>query len=246
MSPPIIRPSSNRPPSNRPPSIHPNVIYRDNVRELVPLLPHLRIVSEDKVRTAFTGSPTCYDYDATSWRPLVEPDAFAAPKESTALRIVILEDLDPVKINYVGSAFHIGPGFFASHLRGSGYCPDEEHISNQRSTWSRLRPGKGQFSMSWLRPVLPLVPLTPQVRDELLNGQDSAPRLPCIFPECREGKYHGIRTHNNIFRRPVNLNSSLAGDMGAEFPVGWEERMSVWKGSLQGCNFCKSPGFDLL
>jgi hypothetical protein len=226
-------------PSGRPPTI----TYRRTLEGLTPLLPYLKLVENQDVRCQNTGQCPFYDYDTTLERSLLvrmrHPSSFLPSAASTKIRFIFLEDLDPDRIETIGSGLGIPPGFFASHLAGAGYGrANKDFDAGGGNLWSRIRPGKGQFSISWLRPVFLSVPLSSRLRDRLL-ADTHAPRLKCVFPSCEEGQSHKTITFSNILRRPVSLSSQPGSDFDKEFPVGWEEKLSVWRTDAGGCSICR-------
>jgi hypothetical protein len=220
--------------------IPPEQEYTDTIRQVVKHLPHLGVVASESCRNRETKAVVCYDYKSGSTKPQLIPitsySALRLPTPGASWRLVILEDLDPFKIGLVGAAFKVGPSLFATHLQGSGYHHSEEEPIH---SWSKFQGIKGQFSMNWLRPVLPSVPLSTRVRSAIVEDGRPAPRLPCIFPNCDE-KIHKVKTNRNIFRQPVNLCAELGGDMAEPFPTGWEERISIWKGVRENCDISES------
>jgi hypothetical protein len=159
---------------------------------------------------------------------------FAAP--GTKLRLVILEDLDPLKIDFVGATFNIPPSFFGAHLQGAGYGPVEPELTN---SWNKFRLRKTQFSLTWLRPVLPFhMQMTAKIRNSLINISEEPSWISCILPDCDQR--HKVRTPQNILRKSINLSAKPDGNDLGDFPVGWEERFTIWKSSAGDCNLSES------
>lgn len=192
------------------------------------------------------SSKWCYiDYDYVTRSSRISHDdnpdtllIFQTIPVSAITRFVIVEDLDPGKLSFLSSAFKIPQGFFASHHGRSGIRSNEESSHVERDAWTRSRPVKNQFTLSWLRSVLLTVPLSPHVRDKLVSGPD-APQLHCISSDCPKGSKHKARIIRNVFRQPVNLSSKHKGHSSTKIPVGWEERLSIWKGRVEHHDVCE-------
>src|ERR1700712_1042440 len=166
--------------------------YRDNLGQLVHYLPYLKVVLAKPRRMISVRDVICVDYmpDFTTQTTSIQNVHalhFHRPREAVS-RVIILEDMDPYKVAMIGSAYGIGPKFFASHLRGSGYdVLEDEEESEQQGSWTRYRSAKTHFSFNWLRPVLPSLSITSKERAALLAGDEK--KLRCIVPECDQRRH---------------------------------------------------------
>jgi hypothetical protein len=119
-------------------------------------------------------------------------------------RSVILEDLDPMKMDTIGAAFDLDATFFGTHLQRSGYVPSTE-LRETTEAWSNFQPVQRYCTIKWLR-----------FRYELLRGR-------LVKAPCFEGRpeNHEFQTDQNIFRRPLAL-CAVAHQSECAFPVGWK------------------------
>lgn len=151
-------------------------------------------------------------------------------------RFIVLEDLDIRTIGLVGTTFTIPPTVFEKHVYGSGYSDmslgDSQsrlHLWNEWSVWDPAEC----VSMTWLRPVLLSLSMNEQVRNDLLHGRE--PRLECIYPSCAKARAtHRLAAKVNILRSAIGLSTAHGDGLTDSFPVGWEERVTVYKTRLPG------------
>jgi hypothetical protein len=153
-------------------------------------------------------------------------------------RIVLVEDLTPSLIDLLGATFQIPPHVFEEHLDRSGYKKDTEGRDG-RATWHTHSSTQGYSSVTWYRPVLPLVPITSRLRSKLI--MDRKPRVRCPFDGCQD-RDHNLRlnTESNIWRRQLDLCPEPGvchKGSDTEYPVGWEERATIWMRDYNGCRF---------
>jgi hypothetical protein len=125
----------NQPPSN---AASEEQQYRRKVQMLVENFPHLRAVATEAkdCRTVRTRSPICYDCsgeidEQPSQVQVNSPRALRSATPGTILRLVILEDLDPRKIDFVGAAFDIAPLLFRRSPSRSGLRTHGIRINKQ-------------------------------------------------------------------------------------------------------------------
>lgn len=151
-------------------------------------------------------------------------------------RIILVEDLTPSLIDLLGATFQIPPHVFEEHLDRSGYGKRLE-VQSGASAWHTRSSTQGYSSITWYRPVLPLVPMTSKFRKRLILNEK--PIVPCIFDGCG---HHNLRLSAlaNIWRHHLEL----CPDPGvhhkgtqSEYPVGWEERATIWTQDFDNCKF---------
>lgn len=155
-------------------------------------------------------------------------------------RTILVEDLSPVLINMLGATFQIPPHVFEQHLDRSGYSKKFESRDN-KVAWHARSSAQGYSSITWYRPVLPLIPLTNRTREKLLSGERT--KVGCPIEDC-EDDYDYIRTVANIWRNRLDLCSEPGvyhKQSKTEYPVGWEERATTWTHDFDGCRFGKHP-----
>lgn len=151
-------------------------------------------------------------------------------------RIIIVEDLSPSLIGLLGATFQIPPHVFQEHLEGSGYRVALDQPIKSKA-WQTLSSAQGYASITWYRPVLPLIPMNAKLRARLLLN--TSPSIRCIFEGCQR---HNIRlgTTANIWRRNLELCAepgTYHKGSNTEYPVGWEERATIFTTDINGCNF---------
>lgn len=152
-------------------------------------------------------------------------------------RIIIVEDLTPLLIDLLGATFQIPPHVFEEHLDRSGYRMSESR--NKATSWNTRSSGQGYSSITWFRPVLPLIPITPRFRLKLITNQ--RPMVRSIFDESRRRNVR-LETLANIWRRYLDLcpePGTHYQDSRDPYPVGWEERATIWTRDFDGCKFGK-------
>ncbi|KAF2995702.1 hypothetical protein E8E13_003855 [Curvularia kusanoi] len=151
-------------------------------------------------------------------------------------RIILVEDLSPLLINMLGATFQIPPHVFEQHLDRSGYSKKIESRDN-KVAWQARSSAQGYSSITWYRPVLPLIPLTTRIRENLLSGQRTKVRCPV---EACDDDDHYISTVANIWRNRLDLcpDPGLYHKQSkTEYPVGWEEKATTWIHDFDGCVF---------
>jgi hypothetical protein len=228
--------------------------YRANIDRLSSRLENLHNISA--ARTRHTWGPRIVFYDRSEsqyqkptrhepWRDHTAAPPFRefydvsriVPGDCTQ-RLILVEDLNPSLIDRLGATFHIPPHVFEEHLDRSGYDPV---LRKHRKTpaWQTRSPIQGCSSITWYRPVIPLIPITQKLRTQLIANQGPITR--CNFEECR-GSMHSMHlcTLTNIWRRHLNLSPDPGvhyKNSSTEYPSGWEERATVWSQDIDNCKF---------
>lgn len=106
-------------------------------------------------------------------------------------RVIFVEDLAPSLINYLGATFQIPPHVFEEHLDGSGYQSHGLGLG-RAAAWDTRSWAQGYTSITWFRPVLPLLPITTRLRSRLIRNVKTSVR--CIDAGCerRQEEDHSI------------------------------------------------------
>ncbi|KAF1847936.1 uncharacterized protein K460DRAFT_403252 [Cucurbitaria berberidis CBS 394.84] len=152
-------------------------------------------------------------------------------------RTILVEDLTPSLIDLLGASFQIPPHVFEEHLEGGGYRTTPENRDNA-NTWHTRSSAQGYSSITWYRPVLPLFPITSRFRARLVR--DRKPSLRCVYDGCERRHDIRLQTTANIWRRSLELCPEPGvyhKGSETEFPVGWEERATIWTRDIDGCRF---------
>ena len=155
-------------------------------------------------------------------------------------RYLLVEDLSPRIIRWLGQTFWLNPEFFEEHLNASGYGRPgygrQPYKDPSPSTWNTSAIPKDYISVRWFRPVhrSHMPPVTDADRLDLLNGKWAA-------------AFYSLAT--NIFRKEwaivsdPNRATSEYGTANA-YPAVWEERATIHVSQVQGrppickCVFC--------
>lgn len=151
------------------------------------------------------------------------------------LRMIFVEDLNPLLIDYLGATFQIPPGVFEKHLDGSGFA-GESFDDKKPARWLNHSSSPDCSSLTWFRPVIPLLPVASNFRSQLLSNL--RPKVNCMLEGC--GKVHKLQTTANILRRNVKLCPSPGAYVkgsDTEYPVAWEERVTIFTRRIDGCKF---------
>jgi len=157
--------------------------------------------------------------------------------ENCTRRVILVEDLSPSLIDLFGATFQIPPHVFEAHLDRSGYSKAPENLGGVAS-WHSQAPAQGYSTITWHRPVLPLLPLTPEFRAKLIG--DQAPSGPCISHKCQKEHDVHFRSTSNIWRPNIELCSRPGvyhKGSESEYPVGWEEKATLWSRNIGSCHF---------
>lgn len=237
--------------------------YRNNVRRLADHFSNFSNVATIRTRHKWTSRIVLYDrFESEHHRPprRLEPwSKHASPPtyqdfrrvlrnvvDNCEQRVVLVEDLSPAAVQLLGATLDIPPHVFEEHLDRSGYKQvGDSHKST--SVWNPRSSAQGYSSMTWYRPVLPSLPLSTKLREKLIENEKSL-RVRCPLEECRPHKIH-ISTTRNIWRRHLELCPDPGHHhkgSGDEYPVGWEERATVWSDEFDGCKFGIYPSRSLV
>lgn len=157
-------------------------------------------------------------------------------------RVLLIEDLSPKLIDFLGATFDIAPHVFEEHLDRSGYRKVGTEDEAGTSTWNARSNTLGYSSVAsvkWYRPVLPLIPMSSRFRTRLIR--DRRPQVYCPFDGCQRHTLP-LAASENIWRNFLELCPEPGvyhKGSRTEYPVGWEERVTVWKRDIDGCEFGK-------
>jgi hypothetical protein len=232
-------------------------IYHDNVVRLAKDFPELRSVTIENVRHDWASRIVFYDcMDSADERSPTPQEPWKgstrAPEfsEFTRLlrdvpphclqRVVLVEDLNPSLINMLGVTFQIPPHVFAEHLDRSGY--NKKYEEKQHDDWKVGSSVQGHTSISWYRPVLPLIPLTQDTIKKLTSGDTATVGNISQNRGKRDSGTTCLRTVSNIWRPDLGLccepGLCYKGSK-LEYPVGWEEKATVWTREIEGHKYCR-------
>jgi hypothetical protein len=200
--------------------------YRQSVVLLAKDFPELEVLTSENVRHSWSSRIVFYDYTKfpndgrivshEPWRGSRRAPEFsefkhllqALPPDSLQ-RVILVEDLNPSLIDMLGVAFEIPPQIFADHLKQSGYSPTFE--KERSDDWNMRSSIQGHIFISWYRPVL-------------LNGK-------------QQSTFHNSSTMANICRASIGLCCEPGlyhKGSKSEYPVGWEERATIWTREIDG------------
>lgn len=154
---------------------------------------------------------------------------------NVATRLIVIEDLSSAVIEILGSALEIRPEVFEAHLRNSGYERTRStDVSNQSRMWKRFDSSQLYDSLTWFRPVLPTLSISDGKYKDI--WADRNPRLPCLYPNCTRDN-HKVATKRNVLRNRFALSIFNDTDNLGHFPIGWEERITIWRRKIGHCRF---------
>ncbi|KAF9691657.1 hypothetical protein EKO04_010436 [Ascochyta lentis] len=151
-------------------------------------------------------------------------------------RIVLVEDLTPSLIDLLGATFDIPPHVFEEHLDRSGFKKGFESREDAKA-WHTRSSAQGYSSVMWYRPVLPLIPVNSRFRSRLIR--DRRPEVRCPFDGCHPHDLP-LGTTANIWRHHLELCPEPGvyhKGSQTEYPVGWEEKATIWKKDIDGCDY---------
>ena len=146
--------------------------------------------------------------------------------------------MSPRLIELMRKTFSIPLHVFEEHLDQSGYMGSSE-VQQTSTPWNLRSSAHGHLTVTWYRPVVPLIKVHSKFRGGLIDRQP--PPLCCIFKGCKFPEHKlKLRTMNNIWRPHLHL-SPLPGigakESTSEYPIEWEERATIWVEELHGCRF---------
>lgn len=199
-----------------------------------------RIVYYDRLESASDLPPPRYEpWESRSSAPTFEEfyETLRDVPDDCTQRTVLVEDMAPGLVDLLGATFQIPPHVFEEHLDRSGYKKSTDN--DTRSAWHTRSSTQGYSSVNWFRPVLPLVPVTSRLRSKLIKNRK--PRVRCPFEGCEDDDHNlRLNTQANIWRRQLDLCPEPGvyhKNSGTEYPVGWEERATIWTHDYDGCKF---------
>lgn len=245
----------------KPIPISPPEIYLQDVTNLAKSHPNLKVVATSTVRHESRPRVLYYDViDGTEHKPTRLREPWANPSfsdfpdfhrtlrtvpENCTQRIVLVEDITPSLISLLGVTFEVPPQVFQEHLKQSGYNPTLE--TDKDVGWQMRSSDQGYMSISWYRPVLCIIPATTTLRNQLiLDEQPSVKRYEIDPSGRRTRRTANLRTTTNIYRSCLGLYPEPgAYHKGSkpEFPVGWEETVTIWTREINACKFSKRFNF---
>lgn len=218
-------------------------IYHENVALLAEAHPNLKVVATTMVRHQWHSRILYYDYmdkaeDVTTHEPWSgytdAPDfldfygTLRDVPDNCSQRVILVEDLNPSLIDFLGVTFEIPPQVFEEHLKQSGYSASLE--SDNDESWHMASSDQGYMSISWYRPVLPTIPVTPLLRKKLTSGDQPQIR--------RNRRTVHLNTTTNIWRSTLGLCPAPGvyhKGSKPEYPVGWEEKVTIWAREIKTC-----------
>ena len=162
------------------------------------------------------------------------------------LRLIVVEDLSPELIEILGSVFGMSPEFFEEHLLNSGWQNGEDQDGGA-DLWNTRGMKKDYVSVRWYRPGVQTSPRPSSVDDRIRLFAN--PRwIPLEWTETvaveqgdenpiKYGVLHTIRPVTNILRRAWNLKTKPTEVDSTRGSVAWEERATLWGGTIEDCLF---------
>jgi hypothetical protein len=219
--------------------------YRENVKRLADHFPYFdhywssRIVIYDSLDDERHQCPRRIE----PWPKRASPPPYLefyrtlrTVADNCKQRVVLIEDLNPSLVDLLGATLDIPPHVFEEHLDRAGYQSKTEHRKNA-SAWNHRSSAQGYSSVTWYRPVLPLLSLDPSLRANLISKR--SPRVPCPLEGCKPHQI-ALRTARNIWRHCIDLcpepRDHQTG-LEPKYPVGWEERATLWSRHFGDCKF---------
>jgi hypothetical protein len=229
-------------------------IYRTNLTKWATHFPNLDNVNAGLTRHAWSSRIVFFDilesqqFGATfpqePWPGLPPPPTFDKPPttlksipEKCLQRLIFVEDLNPSLIDFLGATFYIPPHVFEEHLDGSGYTTTRE-LRTGPTRWQTHFFAEGSSSITWFRPVVPLLLIDPLLREKIIDNQ--CPEVRCVFDDCKEYHHPRVRSTTNIWRRNLSLHPNPVGnrrESDIQYPVAWEERVTIWTREFDGCKY---------
>jgi hypothetical protein len=165
--------------------------------------------------------------------------------EECAQRLILVEDLTPALIDLLGATFQIPPHVFEEHLERSGYRGVVDR-RDDATAWHTRPSAHGYSSITWYRPVLPLVPITPGFHAKII-GDNALPQVRCPIEDCQVHDLW-LGTVANIWRNKLDLCTDPGvyyKNSQTRYPVGWEEKVTIWTRDDADCKFGMPPALDL-
>ncbi|KAJ5584352.1 Mg2+ transporter protein CorA-like/Zinc transport protein ZntB [Penicillium hispanicum] len=212
----------------RPPA---RLTYKQILDNAAKVLDHIKDGSVRQDSRYNKASITYYDYAddmMSEARWIEDPDdipplGHAPPKVKQ--RLIFVEDLSKEAIDALGITFSINPEFFEEHLLNANYAGANYNQPPARM-WKTASLAKSYISFRWIRPVYrqPTYFSSRDLKDLLEDRTEHF---------THRGKVT-TRVTTNIFRLDWGLWTDPNKTVRMERECGLEERVSIWKGSLQG------------
>lgn len=232
--------------------------YRKNINRLAEHFPNFHNVAATDTRHQWSSRIVIHDrVTAPEVQGSVRQEPFAGRIAAPAFsefrkrlrgvtddcvqRLILVEDLSPNVIDLLGATFDIAPHVFEEHLNQSGYkklAEDDVKPGGWHTHFSSLG-NSSVASVKWYRPVLPLIPISQRFRAKLTRGR--RPQVYCPFDGCTRHTLPLAATAN-IWRHSLDLCPEPGvyhKGSPTEYPVGWEEVVTMWKRDIDGCEFGK-------
>lgn len=229
--------------------------YRAFIEELASHFPTFQNVATVETRHEWSSRLVFYDFLGDSegsirkYEPWPLEDDAEIPSfqdfkivltdtpDECAQRLILVEDLTPVMIDLLGATLQIPPHVFEEHLERSGYRGVVDR-RDDATAWHTRPSAHGYSSITWYRPVLPLVPITPGFHAKII-GDNALPQVRCPIEDC---EIHDLwfGTVANIWRHKLDLCTDPGvyyKNSQTRYPVGWEERATIWTREDEDCRF---------
>ncbi|KAJ5776172.1 Mg2+ transporter protein CorA-like/Zinc transport protein ZntB [Penicillium nucicola] len=206
----------------------PRFLYKDIIQNASKALDHIANGNLQAVSRHDRSSIIYYDYlcDESVYSQPIE-DARELPslgdRTDVRHRLILVEDLSQSTIKILATRFGINPEFFEEHLLNSGYSGANFNQPLSK-TWRTGSLRKSYVCMKWFRPVW-RTPTYFSSRDMPDLLRDRTEHF------TRSGKLT-TRVETNIFRLEWDLWTDPAKTIRVSRECGWEEKVSIWKGSL--------------
>lgn len=228
--------------------------YRQSVHELASHFPTFKNIAATKTRYQWSSRIVFYDHfqgaqdqdpsrhepwENSVYQPLYGDfrDKLRTVPEKCIQRLVLIEDHTPALIDLLGATFQIPPHVFEEHLERSDYTGVWER-HDDATQWHTHPSAHGYSSVTWYCPVLSLVPLTSKFQAKPI-GDGALPQVRCPIEGC-EPHNLWLDTLANTWRHQLDLCTEPGvyyKNSQTKYPVGWEERATIWTRELCGCKF---------
>ncbi|KAJ5152925.1 Mg2+ transporter protein CorA-like/Zinc transport protein ZntB [Penicillium canariense] len=227
----VVRPANNRKKKKNKWAPTP-FTYKDIIRNASKALNHIEKGNLQARPRHDKASIRYYDYLRDgSVHPGSAEDVRELPslgnKTDVRQRLIVVEDLSQRTINTLGIRFRINPEFFEEHLLNSGYSGADFNQPSSK-TWSTASLQKSYVCMKWFRPVW----RTPTY----FSNRDLSDLLRNKTEHFTHRGAFTTRAETNIFRLEWDLWTDPAKTIRVSRECGWEEKVSIWSGSLPGRN----------
>ncbi|KAJ5088596.1 Mg2+ transporter protein CorA-like/Zinc transport protein ZntB [Penicillium angulare] len=203
--------------------------YRDIIQNASKALKHIEKGNLQKDSRHEKTSIVYYDFfhdgsfESGNVEDIRDLPSLGSRSDDVRQRLIAVEDLSKRTIDGLGIRYRINPEFFEEHLLNSGYSG--AHFNQPSSkTWSTSSLQKSYVCMKWFRPVW-RTPTYFSNRDLTDLLKDKTEHL------TRHGAFT-TRAETNIFRSEWELWTNPAKTTRVNRECGWEEKISIWSGSL--------------